>query len=100
MNTKHTPAPWQILWGNYTHFATINKDTSQRICAIEVNIPAEIAEQTANARLIAAAPEMLEALQNVVKIVSPTIHRMSIKKAFDETLALNEAVKAIRKATL
>ena len=61
-----TKVNWKILWYNYTHFATINReDDNSRICAIECNDAKELDEKTANAYLIAAAPDMIEALQSV-----------------------------------
>lgn len=58
MNTTHTPSPWftqqstGLLRGkNGEHIATIHPVKK---------------EQEANARLIAAAPELLEALQNIL----------------------------------
>ena len=62
MKTKHTEGKWQILWYNYTHFATINKDVTTRICTIDVERDgfAPIEEAEANAKLIAAAPELLK----------------------------------------
>jgi hypothetical protein len=68
--TKFTKGEWKILWGNYTHFATINTDSMHRICALEVDqskghmIGAE--EQEANAKLIAAAPELYDVCVNVL----------------------------------
>jgi hypothetical protein len=66
MKSKHTPGPWKVerhgmnfqdcdtdteIWNQNTHIATINEAHGQH----------EVDDQ-ANARLIAAAPEMLDAL--------------------------------------
>lgn len=72
MRTKHTPGPWKVevhkdgqlpdwnsqtkhteIWSQNTHVATIHEH-------VRKNSP-----DAANARLIAAAPEMLEALKLV-----------------------------------
>lgn len=52
---KHTPAPWiyDETWGLITHGET-------QVCALHSGIKA-------NARLIAAAPELLEACKTVLK---------------------------------
>lgn len=54
MNTQHTPGPWKHdeTWGLIKHGKT-------EICALHSGNPA-------NACLIAAAPELLEALQEIV----------------------------------
>ena len=56
-------------------------------------------EAIANAKLIAAAPDMLEALNELVKNVSPYIYKLGVKKGFSEIVALEAAKTAIRKAT-
>lgn len=63
---KHTKGPWKIethagnveVWHQDTHVTTINKNAkaSYEITAMDV----------ANAHLIAAAPEMLEALEKAL----------------------------------
>jgi len=57
-------------------------------------------EAEANGRLIAAAPELLEALNDLIQKVSPIIYKMGVKKAFSELVSLEQAKKAINKATL
>jgi hypothetical protein len=63
INTKHTKGPWFVddnqIWGNGIPLAEIYKIT---VMSKE--------EQSANARLIAAAPELLEALQEFIKLGS------------------------------
>lgn len=69
--TKHTPGPWQIIGSDnatphiMTHEAAGILDREFLVCAM----PAEISHSYnswANARLIAAAPDLLEALQEFV----------------------------------
>ena len=89
---KHTKGEWKIFWGNYTHFATINKDTQTRICAIEVDNPAETEEQRANAYLIASAPDLLEACEEALKIVGDKTEVFwDAKTAKTLTNAINKA---------
>lgn len=75
MTEKHTPGPW-----------TCTADM-RRLGYYKITEPYEFRalETEANARLIAAAPDMLEALQNLVK------HK--------DQNAWNEARHAIAKAT-
>jgi hypothetical protein len=61
MNTKHTPGPWftdvaDPAFVNYNIYASDTK-----ICTMGIDMGVE--EEAANARLIAAAPDMLEALE-------------------------------------
>jgi len=78
MNTQHTPAPWKVI-SDPSHYDTLStviagdsRDTGTRRGApawqmqVEVGGFAEFREQEANARLIAAAPDMLEALKTAV----------------------------------
>ncbi len=59
MNTKHTPGPWKyIAWhGQHGVHDAMDNDVCETF--------GEDAE--ANARLIAAAPELLEALEEIVE---------------------------------
>lgn len=98
---SYTKGNWHVLLGNYTHAATINTDCMNRICAIEASLPnnGHAKEYRANAYLIAAAPDMLNALNNIIEKLSPHIHKLGVKKGFSEILALEEGRQAIRKAT-
>ena len=62
MNTKHTPGPWEVYdmqWTGTVAIAKVLSDGSRHLV-----VGPYIDE--ANARLIAAAPELLEALQAIV----------------------------------
>ena len=65
MVAKHTPGPWTIQWGrNGNEYPiAIHNGTANVVNAI--SRPAQD-EATANAHLIAAAPEMYETLQKMV----------------------------------
>ena len=83
----HTPGPWTIDWGKGESFAI--EDPQNRwhkgyLAAIPVWLPHD--ERAANARLIAAAPQMLRALQ-----------RLTHPAADDDDLAY--ALDVIRAAT-
>ena len=62
---KHTPGPWEPI-GNLvrTQFGLGNPDMRGLLVA---ECPGHTPESNANARLIAAAPELLEALQDALK---------------------------------
>ncbi len=97
MNTKHTPRPWksvihegvggcdyiQILAGSWD--IVHNKHSAR-----------DWEEEKANARLIAASPELLEACRNLVSIVEQLIPDESVRGVADVVLAQGRA--AIAKA--
>lgn len=66
MTTNHTPAPW-LLAENDERFVYALKQGSNRFYAHVQGPHAPLEELKANGRLIAAAPELLEALQRMLK---------------------------------
>jgi len=67
----HTPGPWEVHWGEY--YPEVRKrfrpDHHSIVCGtVHGYMYSENreAEQRANARLIAAAPDLLEALNNLI----------------------------------
>ena len=94
MTAKHTPGPW-AHHNTPTPFIYVNAG-GLPICQIYTSTAhgQSMGEQFANARLIAAAPELLEALQKML----PELRGLSI---VSDTAAemLREAEAAIAKAT-
>ena len=89
MTTKHTPAPWKVLNGGLVTAET-------KSVAMAYNG----AEMLANARLIAAAPELLAALigaQSALRKALPFLPPDS--EALYAGEWLDEASEAITKAT-
>ncbi len=96
--SKHTPGPWKVIRdGNDLSVRSANSRDTGKITHLDIaeNIGGlrpgpdftDRSEAKANARLIAAAPDLLEALQRLVKAVDP------------ESTGWDEAVDAIAKAT-
>ena len=70
MSTQHTPAPWTTDGDAYSGNLDIIALTG-RIAMLDCEFSEETEDVlTANARLIAAAPELLAALQNCVNVLS------------------------------
>jgi hypothetical protein len=97
MNTQHTPGPWHIVPNGRDAFNVSSFDYG-RICTVHDPLAPEMArmpELEATARLIAAAPELLAALQLCVT-------KFSQLKDTEMTLgmarALEESHAAIAKA--
>lgn len=84
-NPKHTPGPWTIDWSSAHQ--TINSE-DKTICNIHPPTFDADEEDRANARLIAAAPEMLNALDTAIQHLSK--HGMSpelikdLKQVYDK----------------
>lgn len=96
---KHTPGPWGVA--RRSHCTVLNalfvNGGGDRVARVVVpNTASSIEEYEANARLIAAAPELLEALQSM-----PWPERSSgVCHLSAEWLAWQDSVKAaIAKAT-
>lgn len=67
-NGKHTPGPWAVKSGSVWTKHSCYEDATQfaRIAYMDRDCPhTRPTERDANARLIAAAPELLEALEKI-----------------------------------
>lgn len=62
IKTKHTTGPWRVGDNGATVFGPKTSETLRTIATL-TKVPMVLNETKANARLIAAAPEMLEALE-------------------------------------
>lgn len=66
--SKHTPGPWMVMDGTYgfgTELGVCEVKTEYFVAGIVADIPELEDRARANANLIAAAPEMLEALHKI-----------------------------------
>lgn len=63
--SKHTPGPWSVARHGYGTFYEAHAFIEHSVCGIWW--PDGNVEQEANARLIAAAPELLEALKRLTE---------------------------------
>ena len=69
MGDKHTPGKWEVAWGGYfdgEREVFVRRPEDDVAIAAKIIDPDTEAPSAANARLIAAAPELLEALERVV----------------------------------
>lgn len=97
MSAKHTPGPWSVYAPQFG-FSAITEPDGKLIFGLAAGNAKERrgeAECAANARLIAAAPDMLEALERIVKVGIHEIHDWrAVALRMQET-----ALAAIAKAT-
>ena len=101
---KHTPAPWEVSCGGHGSRSGVVIDeyfVLNRAVADDVAIAADIIDPAtgmpseANARLIAAAPELLAALKMAESVYR---HNVVVKKG-EPSSALDAMQRAIAKAT-
>ena len=90
---SHTPGPWKVLCGD-----VVLECNEKEVVAWVGNIDGQMIN---NAHLIAAAPEMLEALENLVAINEA--HNQAVEGVIGRPVEwkdgyLDEARAAIRKA--
>jgi hypothetical protein len=104
MNTKYTPAPWTFSkWEQFgrTSFYICQQDgapytpnySDVASCIAETVSSERVATQEANARLIAAAPELLEAIKGALGLLDGIINRWP-----RQTAKVNAVHAAIAKA--
>ncbi len=97
---KHTPGPWVCYHDgpsveSHKNWHIITNDKKTRVIA-NVHIEPWNPMDQANAILIAAAPDMLEALQDLVQTLTRNMHTPLVKKCGGP---LGRAIEAIAKAT-
>ena len=106
MNTKHTPGPWTIRYDREDNEvngaiigATITAEPTRAVACIYGIETNERTARIANARLIASAPELLDALEKSANVIAHCISEMpeAYRKAMRTQLA--SARTAIAKAT-
>ena len=97
MNTKHTPGPWVIDPDYRNDPGAINGgDNLRRVVKWDGFARRHTPEAVANARLIAAAPDLLASLRALLDIVHDDLTH---ERQEDHREALNAAKNAIAKAT-
>lgn len=96
MESKTTVGPWVILpqSGEKEGFCIAEKSCNWDICTIRTSHAPTPEQATANANLIAAAPELLAALEQLAResFVHCDDHRKELREAY------SNAKKAISKA--
>lgn len=108
MENKHTPAPWMLgttgdrMKGYGQTFAISEFNKPNLIAGIFGDVRGGDETAEANARLIAAAPELLEALETLVDPISGNfwVEYQSVIKAKDRKKILSAIAKAKSKDQL
>jgi len=101
--TKHTPGPWKIIRLDNEVYINPDRESGEYALIARINGTHRRDSQEANARLIAAAPELLEALKEChTRIFNDNagldeLRDPEVTKVLN-SLALEAAERAIRKA--
>lgn len=72
MSTQHTPGPWELSEGDTSLWAKSPLGARVRISNIIKHAPINGINHAANARLIAAAPDLLAALEDLLENLDET----------------------------
>lgn len=100
---QHTPGPWHVLIeqsgqdGDFITRTIVSSDIKQNLSEVAIATTGSFDDETeaANARLIAAAPEMLEALEEAKRIIEHHLNDWIITTTEQEkTLKKIEALVA------
>lgn len=92
---KYMPGPWTYYRDDEANMFCFRDGYGHHIATLDGPRKGTI---EATARLIAAAPELLEAAKFLVDKISPVIHKLNVRKHFSEKVALVAVEKAIAKA--
>ena len=92
---EHTPGPWRTTLAYDDPVIVDHNNTIIAIAVLDSNDPKELETIVANARLIAAAPELLAALNQVLDVLTLRMDWQSIPGLED---AVEFATEVINKA--
>jgi hypothetical protein len=104
--SKHTPGPWKVEAGHYPSINVVVGPSFKINCVMWASDLTEddYQKRTADLNLIAAAPDLLEALQMAHKTLHAICERMTVgdrwtNEGQDLLDSLEPVAAAIRKAT-
>jgi hypothetical protein len=75
----HTLGPWQLDATERIYTGKIIRHNGVQICRMIDQVTTDTPEVEANARLIAAAPDLLDACKKVVQNISPEFYQEEIE---------------------
>ncbi len=97
MAEQHTPGPWEATRGYNPQIRAGETFICSPMATRDSIGGMQIGEIAANARLIAAAPDLLEAAQFVMRCIESP-HPGTLERVADRTIAENKLRAAIAKA--
>jgi ATP-dependent phosphoenolpyruvate carboxykinase len=99
MESKHTPGPWYVDTTDKEYPYSICQDNEHGWGIAEVKTFAPVGSDKANAALIAAAPEMYEALVDAARLVGLILAGDEAVDVADMEATYNGISAALAKAT-
>lgn len=106
MSAQHTPGPWRVFNHSWSDTSILADGFDHGICLLDINHATEESQEAdealmaANARLIAAAPELLEMLGIARNYIEATVLNASSPKTRENySGCLRRIDAAIAKAT-
>lgn len=95
METKHSEEPWNIISNDGWHSSPILIESKGEVIAT-ISPIGSVPEQMANAKLFAAAPDLLQALKDCVERMEELQKHTNYPLAWPRV----QAMEAIKKATI
>ena len=97
--TQHTPGPWRVRKDGSGRLARVSDETHEFDCVVTPSLHRDAELMEANARLIAAAPELLAALRSCEETLREyTSHEGLPRTGAKRADAIDAARAAIEKA--
>lgn len=99
---KHTPGPWKVSGterGDEYRSVILGGPHNATVAHADLLFYSDLDECEANARLISAAPELLEALTAIMTILNNNSTTEFEQRALHSQPSIQMAVAAIKKAT-
>jgi hypothetical protein len=90
--TKHTPGPWQI-YSSPTQICITANNNKESVAQIPEKHPNAIV----NAKLISEAPEMLDALEDMINLAERSMDILTGKEAEKAEKTINKAKEIMRR---
>ena len=97
--SKFTPGPWKVLEHSWSDTSIVAEGFDHGICSLDINHATEDSQEAdealmaANARLIAAAPDLLAALQSAADSLAQMALDRNDKELADLALNLRAAAR-------
>lgn len=85
--SAHTPGPWTVLEHSWSDTSITAPSTPNAVCSLDINHATEESQEAdeklmaANARLIAAAPDLLKACQQALYALKGREHDQFLREA-------------------
>ena len=108
MSAQHTPGPWKVLEHSWSDTSIVAEGFDHGICLLDINHATEESQEAdealmaANARLIAAAPDLLADLREAAATLRryEVLHRAKGTTDSDAKAEVNAALAARFEATI